>query len=319
MILLFFLLLVNSLFATLSTPLTLDIGEGYREDHLKLHLLLPNPAGGTWYEERYDPIRFAQTEVTLRFVERDIYLLFNGGYSAIGKCTMKQGPLSVPFSTNEASFHFHTTGQSAHAMGIFGYQVDLTPCRHYTVAFTPLFGYGYYYEKLKRKMPTPNPFSSPVSSGSPSFFNMFSKLSRKNLTTIWKGFFVGADVQVNPGGIVTFNATYAYHFMALRQKIAIQTHTELFSPTILLEDFTTLWDTNVHTPNNHGHLGILKAYFDISCHWGALLYGKILYFTSHMRDVTLKQTVNGFSTTSTTSYKMTHLMLEILVEGSYKF
>ncbi len=319
-----FFLLSHPLFATLSIPFTMDIGEGYREDHLKLHLELP-ATPGTSYEERYDPLRFAQTEITFRTVQRDIYLLGNFGYGAFGTTRAKQGPFYLSFASDaNPTFHFDTTADAFNAMGIFGYQVDLTPGRHYTVAFTPLFGYSWYYDQIRRKGTSPHPLTGSFGVG--ETYSMTSNVSNKDLTTQWNGFFIGADLQIYPGGRVTFNVMYAYHFMSLRQTIQFSNDVQTFSSGVLASDIETQWKVKVKTSGNHGHLGILKAEYAFSQHWGGILFGKILYFSSHTRNVTVKEQIKNIfpaapevSIRSIKPYKLTHVIFELLLEVSYKW
>jgi hypothetical protein len=310
----------SSLFATITIPFTMDMGLGYREDHLKMRVKMPATPGNMTYEERYDPIHFIETELTLRKVHRDIFFLVNGGFGGIGSCDAKQGPFFAPGSTDTPSFHFHTGTEAWHALGMLGYQVDLTPGRHYTVAFTPLFGYAWYYEKINRENPTPSPFEG-------SLFSMNSFFSHKDMKTTWKGFFVGCDLQIYPGGKVTFNITYAYHFMGLRQNVSFGNElTQFFSPGVVASQTTTEFTANAKFHGNHGHLGILKGEYDFDQNWGAILYGKILYLSSHDRSLNVKEvittTVPSFAQTTINApmtYKLTHLMLEVLLEASYKF
>ncbi len=321
-----FLLFFHGLSATITIPFTIDIAEGYREDHLKVHLQLPATPGGLWYEERYDPIKFAQTEITFRTVRRDIFFLANAGYGAFGRTIMKQGPFFVPFSNVEPSFHFKTKGEAFHLLGLLGYQVDLTPNRHYMVCITPLFGYAWYYEKIKRRSPSPNPFTAPDFEDSPMFFEMTSSL-RKNLVTRWRGFFIGTDIQISPGEKVIFNITYAYHFMGLKQNIGFDAELLNFSsPGVVSSEVFSEWNVHVNTNGNHGHLGILKAEYDFTKKWGGIIFGKIIYLSSHMRTVRINQesttTIPSFSEITIevpTQYKLTHVILEILLQASYKF
>lgn len=319
------ILIAGKAFATLSVPFTVDVGAGYREDKLKMHLHLPGDDSSLVYEENYNHLQFAQTEITLRTVQRDIFLLGNFGYGGIGKGTFSQGPVVLDFSQQAPTYHFDTSADALQAYAILGYQVNLTPDRYYTVALTPLFGYAWYYEKIERKNPNPHPFFGPLFSGQPDFFTMSSSLAN-DLKTQWYGFFIGVDLQVFPGGRVTFNATYAYHFMALRQRVVSLFHVETFAPpNTLLSNFTIEDTMRLKAGGNHGHLGVLKAQLAFNQRWSGILYGKVLYLTSHVRDVNVKQqttTIFPIGSTSTVEnprkYKVRYTILELLLELSYR-
>jgi len=316
----------HELCGTITIPFTMDVGGGFRQDHLKIGIFDPGDSGALTYREDYQHISFAQTELTLRTVRRDIFLLANIGYGAIGSGKLTQGPIFLDFSPETPTFYFTTSAQAYHALGIFGYQVNLTPDRYYTVAFTPLLGYSWYYEQINRKSPHPNPYSSPVFPGEPDVFQMTSGL-HKDLTAEWNGFFIGADVQIYPGGRVTLNATYAYHFMALRQHLYGESNVRTFSGSgALLLDETTQFSTKVNTGGNHGHLGILKAACAFTQKWSGILYGKILYLTSHIRTIKVKeQTITNFPSHAETTeiiprkYEFRQTTLEVLLELSYGF
>ncbi len=315
-----FLLFFLPVFATISEPFTIDLMSGYREDRLKIRLHLPGNPSSVIYQEDYNHLRFVQTEVNLKSVQRDLYFLVNGGYGAIGTSGMSQGPIR---SLNEdPKYDFDTSGYAANVYGLFGYTVNLTPLRHYQFLLIPLFGYAYYYEKIKRKDTNPNPFTE----SSQTSFTEISSTLPKDLVTKWNGFFIGVEIASKPIPCVDLSAFYSYYFMDLRQTITQNYQIETFSnlhALISKEDIQS--SVKVKTHGNHGHMGILKGSYSFNQIVSLGAVGKISYFTSHVRGVNEKvknkvlyPVYSEMTTQRPLKYKFRDTTLSILFYLSFK-
>ena len=320
---LWFLLFPFFCLATTSTPFTVDLDVGYREDVLKLKVYRHGNPSTTIYAERYRDLRFLQSDITIRTLQRDFFLFINGGYAAIGKGDLRQGPFLLDFTTQTPTFHFSTTADAFHALGLFGILVNLTPERYYTIALTPFGGYEGYWERIKRKNPSPDPGS--YSLGDNAYFDMSSSLPNKEKIR-WNGFLFGGIITVHPGGDFWFDVCYAYHFTSLKDEISAQYQINNFTAPDLLA--TTTY-TNIHaigkTKKGNGQSGYVRGSYHFSKSWEASLLGKIVYFTSHIHNlnwqISSTQSFPVYSQINSENqrkFKLTHLMLTFLFQITYK-
>jgi len=283
---LFFLLFSTSLFASINEPLSIELGTGYREDRLKLRIHLPGSPSSIIYEEKYNHLRFIQSEMTLQKIHRDMFFYANGAFGALGSGGSIQGQIPLKFSSDQLRFKYDTSAIAGNVLGSFGYFVDLTPGRYYQVALAPLFGYCYYYEKVERKNPSPNPQTGSTFNPQESY-SVSSSFTNKDLTTEWNGFFVGVNLVAKPASNTTFDVFYAYHFLEFRQRVNSQFHTEIFTdPMALISKTIETNKANIKTGGNHGHLGWVKSAYAFTQRVSLSLMGKIFYFSTRVRGIT---------------------------------
>lgn len=310
------------LFGSITQPFTMDLGNGYREDHLLLRLFLPGDASTRIYQEKYKHLRFLQTDLTLRTIQRDIFIWINGGAATIGKGSLSQGSFQLDFTDTSPSYLYDTDGYAFHAIGLLGYGVNLTPDRYYRVVLTPTVGYSGYWEWIKPNSPKPNPDQIPLTGD--SFANVAASKPRKTFFR-WNGFVLGANIHLAPGGPVFFDLFYAYHFLQFRERVSFKLDIDRFSDPDTLTTATSLtFSGRPKTNDANGHLGMIKASWPFSKHWEGSLLGKIFYFSTHIGDFDLQEEdlttfpASSSTTTDKRKFKFTQLSLQGLLQISYK-
>lgn len=315
---LLFFLFPFFLFGTIIEPYTLDFSAGYREDTLRFRIFDPGDASTRIYQDKYKGLRFFQTELTVKKIQRDIFLWVTGGYAFIGSGDYSQSSLQVLDIADPPTFHYDTSGWAAHALGLFGYCVNLTPERYYRVTFTPCGGYGGYWQDLRPKNPSPNPASLPGSSIS----------SNKTPDTYfrWNGFIVGGNIQIQPGNGATFDLFYGYNFLQFKKDFCFAFLTDTFDNMgNLTSQINQDFSGKAKTHDALGHLGTIRAAYPFSKHLEGALFGRIFYFSTHIQELKLEENSTtlfpGSSISSTTDkkkYKFTQLSITAMVQLSYK-
>ncbi len=320
---LFFLFLAPLfLFATIIEPYTLDFSTGYREDTLRFRLFNPGDDSTRIYQDKYKGLRFLQTELTVRKVQRDIYLWANGGFSCIGSGDFSQSSLHILDISNPPSYTFGSRGWAAHAMGLFGYCVNLTPGRYYRVAFTPCAGYEGYWQKMKPKDPSPNPATVTTIGGE----SEISSSQDPDTYFRWNGFIVGGNIQILPGNGALFDLFYGYNFLQFRKDFSFAFTTSCFDAmgNLTLEE-SMAFRGKAKTHDALGHLGMVRAAYPFSTHLEGAIFGRIFYFSTHIQDTDLHEVDTAFfpvpsisSTSDKKKYKFTQLSISALLQLSYK-
>ncbi len=258
-------------------------------------------------------MRFYQTNLTLRTVQRDIYLLLEGGCAFLGKGKGLFDPEDLSFTSEKTPFLLKTEGISYEGKGVFGYSVNLTPDRYYKVVLTPLVGYQALFEKLKRKDPSPSLFAGDL--GDTSFTRTLTA-SSKNLWTKWMGPFLGGNIWIEPGGPFSLKVDYAFHFIQLKQSTFQKEHIKQFAAGGALTSFEEVTLRSSTKKNGgHGHSGGVILSYLFSPSWHFSLEGKTFYFSSHVQPVGIKKESRFFTPLGgpteqnyKSRYKATHLM-----------
>ncbi len=308
----FFLFFLSSSFATVCVPFSIDLEQGFRQDHLKIKAFF---IGDDLQKQTYKNVRFYQNFVTFRTVQRDIYLLVKGGYAFFGKGKAFFEPENLSFTSTPTPFVLQTKGESYDLKGVFGYSVNLTPERYYKVVLTPLVGYQALWEKLKRSQTLPDPFEGDLGGG--AFFQRSFSASSKNLWTKWMGPFIGVNFWIDPGGPFSMRMDYAFHFIQLKQATFQRENIFQFDTSGVLTNFQTI-TFNSHTKKKgaHGHSGAFELIYLFSSKWNFSLGGNIFYFSSHVQGVGIKKEERGVIPSAPTlvqilqsRYKCNHLML----------
>jgi len=319
-----FFLFPICLFGSVCVPFTMDLKTGYRQDHIRIKTVLP---GENLAREKYKNVRFYQTDLTMRTIQRDIYLLLNGGYGALGKGEAFVNPYPLDFTSVPTSFALCTEGNSYHVKGIFGYGVNLTPERYYRVVLTPLVGYGAIWQYLKRKDPSPNPFTASNAPGQTNTFSLSINESDDNLYTSWRGFIVGGNLWITPGGPFSLRLDYGYHFMKVYQNLFQEQSILRYDGNDSLTNREILtYKTRVRKNGAHGHSGSFEIIYLLTEHLNLSLEGGAFYYFSTTQSVDVKKNSQIFFPTVSqgnleldSRYNCTHLMLSALFVISWSF
>ncbi len=275
-----------SLLATVNEPFRWEWMSGYRNDRLHWHLQMPGDGSDLTYSERYANVQFWDNELAFRVIHRDLALYLQGGYSAFGRGDLRQRFAYQPYATNQPRLYFPTDGWAANGDGYVGYAVNLTAGRTYKVILMPLVGFSGYYEQLKGK--GSETFSSDHAIGATSY--SLTTSYPKHIGQWWWGVYVGGGFRIEPGGRMTFDCGYAYHWL----RLSLESH---FNETLSLYDGDAL-DTQTEIENkvnakqggNLGHTGWADLEYRLNQVWRLGLAAQIRYFVSNVLTVTQHQT-----------------------------
>lgn len=185
---LFLLLLPISLFCTNSEPLTFEVGAGYRRDEFCLKVLTDTPSEDLVVKEKFTHLNYLQAQGTLKAIERDFYMLVNGGAAFLGNGSYSQKFNSGTISTGSSE------GMDYFGKFLFGYQANLFEGRLNKLFITPLVGYEAIWKELRKRGAEPE------------------KIKER----FW-GPILGADInfQEDRWGV---SGTYLFHWLALKSR-----------------------------------------------------------------------------------------------------
>jgi hypothetical protein len=311
------------LFATIIEPFSLDTSIGYREDTLRFRIIDPGDASTRIYQDKYKNLKFMQTELTLRKIQRDIYLWITGGYAFFGSSDYSQTSLNILNVTPTPNYQFNTSGWAAHVMALFGYCVNLTPERYYRVVFTPCAGYAGYWEHLTPKNPSPNP--AVISTGG-NTTDLFSNIKPKTHYR-WNGWIVGGNIQIKPGNGAIFDLFYGYQFLQLRKTIRFGFLTQITDNNgNIISSTQQKFNGKPKTNGGHGHYGTVRAGYPFTNYLEGALWARVDYNSSHIQDFHLDEKTNAIfpspsesSATTNEKFKFTQLTLVGMGQLSWKF
>lgn len=269
---LFFASTASVLNATVNEPLRLEFFSGYRNDRIHWHLQNPGSDNRLIYRELYRDIQYWENGLTLKVIHRDLSFFLRGAFGGFGRGNLFQRYGTSAFFQENPEFQFSTDGWTADGSGYFGYAVNLTADRTYKVLFTPLVGYGGYFERLERKNGSPNFFEGEAN-GIPSSMN--SSLP-SDYRLVWYGFLFGGGFTIEPGGRLVLNAGYSYHLLRVRQHSNYQN--QIITGTPATSETANQFGLKVKNGGNKGHSGWAQLDFKLSHFWRMGLGGQIHYF-----------------------------------------
>ncbi len=284
----FFIILLfslSSLKATLNEPVTFEIGIGYRQDSLNWKSLTDNPIQVITYQEVYKYPKYLILESSLRKVYHDIYFSLIGGGAAIGSGNVDQNFMLLDFSPYPAKFSKKSSGYDGYLEPIIGYQVDITPDRFNKFIITPTFGYLWIYKYLQNK--NADPSSIQISNG--SSYLVRSDLTKNFFKERWRGFSLGLDFQIEPGGRFSFEAGYKYNWLKLNHSShsSFSVSTNNFLRNVYITEKTASVD-------GYAHRGKIKATYLISNNWLSSLKLSYDYYVSNEKDIDKEKTTETF-------------------------
>jgi len=239
-------LFLFSLSATINDPFRCEWFTGYRNDRIHWHL--QDAATNTvTYSELYRDVEFWENGLVFKVIHRDIVFFVRGSYSAFGKGQLQETQAGIRQPRS------HTTGWAADASGYLSYAVNLTNGRVYKWIFMPLVGYSGYFERLRAPP--------------------------QNLRQSWYGVFLGAGLQIEPGGRLLFNLGYAYHWPHLH-----------FTTHFLSSSEPTTNSFHTDQGGNLGQTGWAQVDYRFGKVWRVGLGAQVHYFSTPFSNVDTSQT-----------------------------
>ncbi|OGN56832.1 MAG: hypothetical protein A3D96_07380 [Chlamydiae bacterium RIFCSPHIGHO2_12_FULL_44_59] len=245
---------ISVLSATVNEPPRVEWSGGYRNDRIHWHLQDPAPPSALTYSELYRNIEYWENGLTFSRIYRDLTIYLRGTYAVFGKGSVFQNFPSV------ATLQYATSGWAADVEGYFGYAVDLTEDRVYSVILTPLIGYSSYFEEISNRS----------GASLPGAFRL-----------VWNGFLFGATFGVDPGGPLSFCLRYSYHLMHNR------IHTALLNP------FSERQSLRESSGGNSGHTGMVQVDWRLHQDWRFGAQSLLHYFSTRVVDATVRQSGRG--------------------------
>jgi hypothetical protein len=263
-----------TLLATVNEPPRFELLTGYRNDQLHWHLQEPGDGSEVVYTEKYTGLQFWENELAFKVIHRDLVFSVWGGYAAFGRGPLKERYGQLPYTSEAPSLSFDASGWALDGLGHLGYAVNLTPDRTYKVILIPLFGFSGHYETLNR---TGNDLWE---SGNVSLTSSF----QQRLDQTWYGIYLGGGFRIEPGGRLSFEVGYAYHWLHLKFSTgwtpnAIVGSTEIRAPSSL----------SLSSGGNLGQSGWLSLACKLNEAWSLGVSGQIEYYASRVLSTSVKE------------------------------
>lgn len=271
---LYLLLFPAFLRATVNEPPRCALLTGYRNDLLHWHLQDKGDGGEVVYTEKYRDVEFWENELAFNVIHRDLVLSVWGGYAAFGRGNLKERYGVLPYTSESPQLSFNTSGWALDGMGHLGYAVNLTPDRTYKVILIPWFGFSGHYETLQRKG------NDVWSSGNITLTSTF----QKRLDQTWYGIYLGGGFRMEPGGRLSFEAGYAYHWLHLKFSTGWTSEA-----TVGLTPLTTPSSLSLSSGGNMGHTGWLSATCKLDRAWSLGAMGQIYYYASKVLSTSVEE------------------------------
>lgn len=274
------LLFLTSLSATNTTPWTLELDTGYREDKYSWRVQDKGDLNTELISEKYSDVRFWYNRIRVYTVYKDWYFSANFDYGFFGRGDLVQGSVANVVTSENPSFDFTTTGYTYFTKATGGYQCDLTPMRHYKVFLTPLAGYSLAYEKLKR-VPENTTYAT-------NTLHVQSEPGEP-LTMHWSGPFLGVDLSFTSCGGFTVEAGYAYSWLYVHQTIFSQIRSQNYTLTgNLIYDRIITDKGKIKTGGALGQSGHLRLKYQATPRWAVGVLGTIDYRSSSVEAVDIR-------------------------------
>lgn len=261
---------LGALGATVNHPIECSLLTGYRNDRLHWHV----QDGGTGllnYSERYKNQQFWENGLAFQGIHRDLAFFARGSYAAFGRGSLLQRYAALADGAGPLDFRFDTGGWAADVDGYFGYAVNLTPDRTYTVIILPLVGYSAHFERSWIRHGHIE--TIPLLNGS------FSSFPPGGYRTCFYGFFVGANWQIAPGGGLLFSGGYHYHWLNARFRAFFADRNGIAMPQT-----DTAYPVRANGNGNIGQTGWIQGEYWIDSHWKAGIGAQVHYFSSRLLD-----------------------------------
>lgn len=257
-------------------PLSISVNSGYRFDQFNYKILSDTQENELVYEEKFKSPQYWQSSIAFSVLKNGFYLSTDFNYAQLLNKKMKL--TDTDMDLNEYLFDYIARGYDLDSSFEVGFGANLTPDRVYKFLVMPIVGYSGFWKFYKRKDQTPDPDKVFINGYD---INSYSSLSKRKLSQIWYGPYIGGKLIIIPNNLVEFDLSYHFNWMKL--KLKFNSDLELFKYDQFNELSTRqIIEKQLNDSVNecYSHLAALKVGFFATNHFKIAFTSKFNYFLS---------------------------------------